>query len=591
MPATDAKEPRKQQYANNSPPAERNAPSWSKPPSNNKTPAERNKSWRNSPWRRGQRAHADNQPPARVNNQPYGEAGRSSVNCEVGSQAESVPGPEEGRSEAYAPVLTAHRAPRPNPKFPGSKPASLSSLSPFNDDGDIHMGNMNCMSPQSSRSADIRHTIGLERDPSRPLQWGEDPFSEATRNKDYEMFQLTSFGDKLVRSWAENIPGLPNLRPFGHEEHWHCDVDTFNGTLREPIGYPETLPSNGGPKRENWNQLNWTASLLMRRYDDLSKKNSHFRSPVYDTTEDHMDEEALKKARDEATKQILARTPSYAIESPHIPCYLRPATAEDMAQVSAIYNWEMANGLQVLDSNPLSRDDFAGIFDRACKLHMPFLVAVHGHARKLGLNQGNLDYTNCIPHPGAIGESFPHFEGNIMGFAFFSVWEPGLTGSGNGSSRATAKVNLFVHPNHRRQRVGFSLLDKLLSIASSRYYPIKACSFVDATDSPIYKQPVLKLERRSGERVVEQERKYFRVYLDFHVRHKYYEADDPKLKEEQKDFEKDLDWARKLLDESFHFAEKVRYEQVFRKNRVWLDKVTFEHTCYLTDDMDGNEKY
>ncbi|KAK3357738.1 hypothetical protein B0T25DRAFT_566994 [Lasiosphaeria hispida] len=587
--------------ANSPSPAEWNRPSQSKPwnkPWSNTTPAERNQPSRNKQWQKRPRPLANNPPSAAANNQSYGKASRSSIDGEVGSLAKSVLGPGQDRIEAYAPVLTTHHAPRPNPKFLGSTPGSLPSLPPFDDEGDLHVGNLDSISNKRSHSADIRNTIGLERNPIRPSQiWEDDPWSEVSRARDQETLRATSFGSKLVQSWADMAPRPPNFRPtlFGSKGHWYCDIDTFNGALLEPVNYPETLPSVIEGKREtNWNQLNWTSSLLMRRYNDLSKKNQNnprFRVPVYDTSEDHMDEEALKQARADATRQILARAPPYTIESPRTPCYLRPATAEDMVQVSAIYNWEVANGFQALDSKPLSRDDFAEILARVGKLHMPFLVAVHGHAHKLGLKQGNLEYTKCVPHPGATEEPSLYFEGKIMGFAFLSVWEPGLADYGNGSSRATAKVNLFVHHDHRRKHVGFSLLDKLLSIPSSRYDSTMACNFVDASDSPIYKHPVLKLERQGGQRVVEQERKYFRVYLDFHVRHKYYDVGDPKLKEEQKDFDRDLDWARKLLDESFHFAEKVRFDQVFRKNGVWLDKVTFEHTCYLTDDMDGNENY
>jgi GNAT superfamily N-acetyltransferase len=209
---------------------------------------------------------------------------------------------------------------------------------------------------------------------------------------------------------------------------------------------------------------------------------------------------------------------------------------------------------------------------------MPFIVAVRGSARKLGLTKGNLSYSTYRQRPTDESDPRGQRRGEILGFAFLSVWEPGLgsgIGSGLGTSRATAKINVYVHPDYRKKKVGFSLLDMLLTTVSDRYSSQSGYDFVDPDNSPVYKGPG------------SHERQYYRLYFHYLVKHKQLAEGNKKLEQEQKTYDDDLVWIRKMLDEQLGFTELVRFEAVHRSAKCrdgpvyWLDQVVFEHACHF----------
>jgi len=472
-----------------------------------------------------------------------------------------------GSVPLHSPNLVAFRTPRQNKNPEGSSTASLPSVSSIVTTAE----NVEHVTAENKLPADIRQKIGLHRS----LDVDGDTW-RAHKFLDYK-FGEDSFLNPFIAAWRKDIPF--NVRANfttekGSPDHAKCDIDTVTGRLLPPVDYPDAIPiivdAKGGL---DWRRQTWSSSLLAQR-----RKLIKIQKGISEYQEDLLNPEEVAEAAEaqrKANEKFMAGRPPYCVFSPRIPCYLRPAGPDDMEQVMAIYNWEVQNGLQALDSEPLDIIDFEKILSRTRGLRMPFLVAVYGAAKQLNTNKGNIFYTSVTRHPDATLPPNPKLVGNIVGFAYLSVWEPGLTGSGIGSSRATARVNLFTHSEYKRKRIGYSLLDKLLSTVSDRYSTTEGYDFVDVSDSPVYKGPK------------EHARKYYRVFSNYLVRHKYWDQDKPELKARQATYEDELKYIQKMLMEDFNFDLHGRFNMVHRtpksrSGRVgWLDSVVFDHVCWM----------
>lgn len=519
----------------------------------------------------------------------------------ITTKSPSIMGPRKnppaGLKEAarYQPDLTTRRVPRPNMRYAGSPPPSLPSVSI----NDSDVGVAGSIRAQGKTGKDIRNEIAPKY---RWYQTGDNRLYSYSDNDSEVVLTHPSYFRPFILAWMTGVaPSVTaSFACEGGLEHWKSDVDTNTGLLLPPVGYPDTMvdQSRITDAELDWRRQNWTSSLLMRRHMDMRRRqmdtgrdpqsDAQFRPRILQRDEPQQDPFLAEPAWFVEVIEPKYEKPEFHPYVPRIPCFLRPAEKKyDMEAVCHIYNQEMQSGLQTVDSQPLTAEDFEKILSTAQKLGMPFIVAVRGSARDLGLTKGNLVYSPYRQVP--TDESDPHSRkrGEILGFAFMSVWEPGLAGGGTGTSRATAKANVFVHRDHRRKKIGFSLLDMLLTTASDRFSSQSGYNFVDPDNSPVYKPPR------------HHERKYFRIYLAYLVRHKHRLAEEgegnKKLEEEQKGDDADLAWVRKLLEEGFNFTEKVRFEAVHctPKGREgqpvgWLDAVVFEHTCQFDPKFIGD---
>ncbi|KAL2156556.1 hypothetical protein VTH82DRAFT_1301 [Thermothelomyces myriococcoides] len=166
----------------------------------------------------------------------------------------------------------------------------------------------------------------------------------------------------------------------------------------------------------------------------------------------------------------------------------------------------------------------------------------------------------------------PAVKDDMMEACVIYNWEPGLGGSAESSSRATARVNVFVHPRYKRKKIGFSLLDMLLRTVSDCFSSEAAYDFIDPDDSPLYKK---------GQN---HPRQFYKLYLSYRVPHKFPAESNKDLDSKQGSHNDDLSWVKRLVEDRLNFTELVRYEAAHRSSYVregpiyWLDEVVFEHT-------------
>ncbi|KAK4240570.1 hypothetical protein C8A03DRAFT_41888 [Achaetomium macrosporum] len=442
-------------------------------------------------------------------------------------------------------------------------------------------------------SGDIRHTIGLKASLHKSGNtWLQYNWAAPDGRDHNETFEAPSYLGAFIMAWMDTIPDgivVPLRQDKDLPEHWRCDIDTSTGSFLPPINCPDSIVDHSQiEKRLEWRRLNSTATAEIQRRLRLRRPNyrsSHYNSnsriPLDGTAEDIL--AATGRYPVYKVRERRIEKPEYHPFVPRIACFLRPALPRDMMAVSNIYNWEVEHGLQTLDSQPLSLQDFKRILATTQERGMPFIVAVRGSVRDdHRLTRGNVSLSPFGQVPFYSGDKY----GEVLGFAFLSVWQSDLAGTGTGSSRATARINVFVHPDYRRKKIGYSLLDMLLTIVSNRFVSETAYDFFDPENKPIYK----KLTEPG------RERQYHQLYLSYFVKHKHRTNGDAKLEEEQKESDKELAWVKKFLEERFNFDEVARFEAVHRSAKCregpvyWLDEVVFQHTCQY-DPRRINEDY
>ncbi|KAK3295478.1 uncharacterized protein B0H64DRAFT_359103 [Chaetomium fimeti] len=457
--------------------------------------------------------------------------------------------------------LRDYRLPRPNMNYAGST-YSLPSLGSGFNVSDTGVG---------TQDEDVRNTIGLlPRIYASANSWTMYGVrTKSGRNED-ETFSELAYLRLFVDAWLEGVRHNPVVTfDQGDQVHWRCDIDTVTGRLLEPISHPDSVvgirPKN---PQEEWRRQIWSTTLSIKKFNQQrNERSGRDRRRNYPKLPDYEGPSAFNEDLAVVIDEPVIERREFHRFVPRIPSFLRPAEKYDMEAVRAIYNWEVEHGLQALDSHHLRVDEFEKILSTTQQLGMPFLVAVRGSARNLGLTGCNTSFSVFKQIPFTEEER----RGEILGFAFLSVWQPGLGGSGLGSSRATARINVFVHPDYRRNKIGFSLLDMLLTTVSDCFSSETAYDFVDPDNSRVYKKG------RS------RKRQHFKLYLSYRVRHK---RGNDKLGEEQKANDDDeLAWVKKLAEDHLNFTELQRFEAVHRSPKgrhepvCWLDEVVFEHTC------------
>ncbi len=115
----------------------------------------------------------------------------------------------------------------------------------------------------------------------------------------------------------------------------------------------------------------------------------------------------------------------------------------------------------------------------------------------------------------------------------------------------------------------------LLTTVSDRFSSQTGYDFVDPDNSMVFKKSPAR------------QRQYFHIYLSFRVKTKQRANGNKKLEEEQKKFDDDLVWVKKLVEDQLNFTEMVRLEAVHRSPKsaegpaYWMDELIFEHTCHF----------
>ncbi|KAI3337081.1 hypothetical protein HD806DRAFT_542797 [Xylariaceae sp. AK1471] len=312
----------------------------------------------------------------------------------------------------------------------------------------------------------------------------------------------------------------------GHED---CDVDTYEGTLNKPIKYPTTVRQTIISRR----QLETTSERSMKEWVAMVARKDPKRKA---------ERKAAKEAK-AAAKAAAEIEPEPFVEPPNpnevqTPCHLRPVNGGDIGAITAIYNQEIADGYKVMDTKPVSSDNFNRIYSQCLAEKMPFVVAIEGW-------HGAADASHS----------------DVIGFALVTAVYRGISGSYETLSRPGGKLLVIVKPEYRRKKIGTALIDVILSSCSTRYMPKGGYQFVNIAQD------------RTLMRYESNPRAWY--YLEMEVMILSFENEE---KTRQHD---EFQWIWNFLEAKFclllkHYDDRCFFEPLHKK---WLDKLTFRHTC------------
>jgi L-amino acid N-acyltransferase YncA len=462
-------------------------------------------------------------------------------------------------TDDYFPDLTLHGAPRRNHDYSESSPSMPSDISSFQ---------ISDTGIENDAPSDVRNDIA----PKNLLlahgdKWGKNIWAE----EEDDTLQSQSYLEAFIKAWVVGTSNdiKPDFLEQDVPQHWLCDIDTATGHLIQPVDFPDSYMDPGSAGSQlTWKRRNWSSELLSRRHLMSKKnKNNKYGPPGAPTgwfdTADLATPLEFNHGNATGTKvepvPVLEPEPEPEIvhpDVPKIPCYMRPASADDMEGVSQIYKWEVLHGTQALDSVPLSAADFENILHKTRSHKMPFVVMVMTSGEPTGNGLEKKE--------------------NIIGFGFLSIWQPGLAGHCDGTSRLSAKVNIFVHPEFRKKKIGFSLLDKLMSVSSENFSSKDGYDFVDYDQDPAYDsfRPHRKIKP------------FFKLYIQYFVRSKPAKKAKDSWTQEALAYDADLKWLETFLGHPFNFEGPSnrmgcshRTKKEDQNQEYFLDSVIFEHDC------------
>lgn len=406
-------------------------------------------------------------------------------------------------------------------------------------------------------SQDIRNEIGVEVPMYRYNNELGNPtirFGHFFDGQNYDLgLQTEDYNKNLVESWIRNVTADAKASLNSKRDHFNCDINPETGCFLAPVAYPETRMSEAEDPELRWRQKNWSSELLRKRKLATKRGGKYYRGEV------------PPSSRQPPNVQISVNIADLFV--PQIPMHLRPATASDMEAVASLYNSE---DVQKFDSVPLGPANFEKILTDTHGHELPFIVAVSGSARVDTLKDG-IRFESNQPQQKVLPSNLQ--EGLVLGFAYLSVWKPGLAGSKTGTSRATAEAHVYVHTSWRRKKIGSALLDRLLASVSLNAKSKKMCDFWDPSRNPAYAAPC------------QHDRYTFKIYMQYLVKTRFDINNGFNNMESQENQIDDIAWLNDLLETKFGFKKKVRFEAAYRSPKVegqvsyWLDSVVFEHTC------------
>lgn len=495
-----------------------------------------------------------------------------------------------------------------------SLPDTVSSVQLNDEDPDFRNIDSDSSPALHTPEKDIRGEIADESN-LKPTHSGDgfydaSPWKESasengnwSQNKNWFMGYVSSWINKQAHVKLPDVFFLDKKI----ERHEECDVNTYNGWLNAPVEYPATYMNPADAKRpqETTRRLSSSANLKSatdyeknrRRLEKAEKKMEEKwglenttplwqpqtnpfpsphppapqptappRQPMTGKAQIHAGG-VISQAPAGPIEPIRPITPTAPVAQPDefesylkVSCFLRPAKKNDLARVLKIYNWEVAHGIQALDTKPLTLEDFHRIFEQCKDAQTPFIVVIAGTPAEAAARK-EVPATPRGPYQtyreGPYQQHYQNPEQDkVLGFGFITIRAAGLAGGIHHSvGRFQGRLHFYVDNENRRNGVGRALLCRLT----------KCCSIMMiSTGEYDYFDP----DRNEACDVAPHNaRQYTRLFIEVASR----SQNDP-----------DSKWCSKFLNgEGFmcvSTADKARKVGCGEKG-IWLDNLIWQHDC------------
>ncbi|KAI6780124.1 uncharacterized protein J7T54_000030 [Emericellopsis cladophorae] len=263
----------------------------------------------------------------------------------------------------------------------------------------------------------------------------------------------------FVHAWLHAIRVSKHPDPtvkFSDPETQYQPIDTESGELLQQCEYPSTVPSPDldGDAEMQWKRLNMTSALHIRRELEVKRRVD------YQNRQREIDEE-WARLEAEGTP-----TPEWPVSDYPI----RPAAIGDTAQIAEIMTMESQaeKAPQIIASAPITAEDVRYIFEESIRNYRPFVVAfqedvlLHLHNWPKGGGKAHEEYVKFRAAQPCEAEK-------VVGFAFVDEARVGFLKTPCPASRHSGQIRVVVHPEYRRQKIGQSLLDCVLTRVITGY--------------------------------------------------------------------------------------------------------------------------
>jgi L-amino acid N-acyltransferase YncA len=142
---------------------------------------------------------------------------------------------------------------------------------------------------------------------------------------------------------------------------------------------------------------------------------------------------------------IANQIPEVNPNSPRLPVYLRPAFEQDVPGIADIWNYYILNSNIPQEQTEISCEDIKKLLQGCNTEKLPFIVVIKGTVPK-----------NNRTKKGEL----------VLGFAYADAYY-GRNGSSKGRDRYTATLQVYVHQNYLRKKLGTCLMDRILQSMST----------------------------------------------------------------------------------------------------------------------------
>ncbi|KAJ2999049.1 hypothetical protein NUW58_g130 [Xylaria curta] len=305
--------------------------------------------------------------------------------------------------------------------------------------------------------------------------------------------------------------------------HEECDINTYDGRLIDPVIYPRTRPQE----------------LMSRDQSEMTSANRIREYAVRKGLKNKMERKAEGPgATAKAAVEEIEPVPEEVLNTNRvrIPCHLRPAVESDIEAITAIYNREVENGYNSMDSHPVKTYDFQKVYNQCQTEKMPFVVAIEGQH-------------GVVAYP------------EVLGFALITAIDRGISGSHKTLSAPGGKMLVIVKEEYRRKKIGTALMDIIMANCTGWYIPKGGYQFVNSSHGWISSQ------------FGSNPRKWWYIEMEIKI---LSDANEEKTRRGA-----EFQWIWNFLEVKFdlilkHYDEKCCFEERYKN---WLDKLTFRRAC------------
>ncbi|KAI1417551.1 hypothetical protein F5Y13DRAFT_184892 [Hypoxylon sp. FL1857] len=368
---------------------------------------------------------------------------------------------------------------------------------------------------------------------------------------------ISTYLERYVKHWVQTTHEIVvDKFPDGIADADQCDIHPEHGTFMEPVFYPPTNLASDLVKglndtaqiridrrmREIAEQEELEVRKLQAAKTEVDKKPQKDKQPgaaegaeVGEKPENGVERKKARRRERAGSREI------------RIASHLRAARLEDMEQIAAIYNREVASSFKLPDKRSVGPDKFTQIYHGCCAHNLPFIVVIEGwNDKEIDLRSKNLRVKGQ----------------RVIGFAVMDYAARGIYGSYATHAAPCGKLTVVVHPDFRRKNICSAMLDAVFSCCSTNYKNRRGYEIVNPAKDRRHLNP--KHNSREWH------------FIDIEViLASGSNKEDTEQTEEYK-------WITHYLKNYFQMELVYHDEKLYRDDRFnhkWLDRLTFRHQC------------